>query len=311
MTAFAADPAGRDAQWSFDVPCGMGRWVHLTFRLELAAGINRARLTVCRHNRKGGLDPHDEVTVILRPDIEWRSFHHKTKAFTGPEREWPAAVKARAAGFTFTPQPGETASIETDSGDFHHDPEWLYMIEHAEERERGLDPHGDLFSPGWFSLPLESGGQATVTAGRHDSWTPAADARAASKRNHSNGSPRPVPEILSEALSLFVVRRDSLHTVIAGYPWFLDWGRDTLIALRGMIADGRHGEALSILQEFGRFEERGTLPNIIHGNTVGNRDTSDAPLWFCVAAGDLMAKTGDRLVLNARCGQRSLREVMV
>ncbi|HXK58116.1 MAG TPA: amylo-alpha-1,6-glucosidase, partial [Gammaproteobacteria bacterium] len=117
--------------------------------------------------------------------------------------------------------------------------------------------------------------------------------------------------MLSEALSLFVVRRDNLCTVIAGYPWFLDWGRDTLIALRGMIADGRYDESLAILQEFGRFEERGTLPNIIHGNTVGNRDTSDAPLWFCVAAGDLMEAIGDRKVLDTRCGERKLREVMV
>jgi predicted glycogen debranching enzyme len=112
-------------------------------------------------------------------------------------------------------------------------------------------------------------------------------------------------------LSLYVVRRDALKTVIAGYPWFLDWGRDTLIALRGLIADGRHGDALAILREFGRFEERGTLPNIIHGNTVGNRDTSDAPLWFCVAAGDLMAAAGDREVLEAPCGGRALREVLV
>ena len=108
-----------------------------------------------------------------------------------------------------------------------------------------------------------------------------------------------------------MVRRDALKTVIAGYPWFLDWGRDTLIVLRGLIADGRHDDALEILREFGRFEERGTLPNIIHGNTVGNRDTSDAPLWFCVAAGDLMEAMGDRKVLDVACGSRTLREVLV
>jgi len=121
----------------------------------------------------------------------------------------------------------------------------------------------------------------------------------------------PVPEALSRALPLYVVRRDALRTVIAGYPWFLDWGRDTLIVLRGLIADGRHDESLAILQEFGRFEENGTLPNIIHGQTVGNRDTSDAPLWFCVAAGDLIDATNDRHVLYAPCGNRMLRDVLV
>ena len=76
------------------------------------------------------------------------------------------------------------------------------------------------------------------------------------------------------------MRRDDLKTVIAGYPWFLDWGRDTFIFMRGMIAAGMTGDALRILQAFAAFEENGTLPNIIYGKTAGNRDTTDAPLWF-------------------------------
>ncbi len=288
----------------------MGRWVPLVFRLEMSRGVNRARLVILRHNRQGGLDAHDEVTVIVRPDIEWRSFHHKTKAFLGAEKAWPSAVHASARGFTFKPAQSETCAMETDRGSFHHDPAWTYMVGHAEEAERGLDANSDLFSPGWFEVPLEGAQQAVLTAWRKDAWKEDGDERA------EDGGRRTeklltVPEALSQALSLYVVRRDALRTVIAGYPWFLDWGRDTLIVLRGLIADGRFDESLSILQEFGRFEEDGTLPNIIHGQTVGNRDTSDAPLWFCVAAGDLMAATDDRRVLEAPCGARELREVLV
>ena len=320
LAHFESDPAGRFAEWAFNVPCGMGRWVPLTFRLEIADGVNRARLLVARHNKTGGLDLHDEVTVIVRPDIEWRSFHHKTKAFLGPERAWPAAIQSAPAGFVFTPAPNEALHLEADLGGFHWEPAWTYMVAHAEEKERGLDAHGDLFSPGWFELPLAGKQQAALTAWRQE-------ARAESKPAAPGGSPvphgrdaqaaperaalLPLPEALSQALSLYVVRRDALKTVIAGYPWFLDWGRDTLIALRGLIAAGRRGEALEILREFGRFEEKGTLPNIIHGQTVGNRDTSDAPLWFGVAAGDLMAALGDRAVLDAPCGGRPLREVLV
>jgi predicted glycogen debranching enzyme len=95
------------------------------------------------------------------------------------------------------------------------------------------------------------------------------------------------PDLLSHALSLYIVRRDNLQTIIAGYPWFLDWGRDTLIALRGLIAAGQHDTALDILHEFGRFERNGTLPNMIRGEDDANRETSDAPLWFCVAAGEI------------------------
>ena len=53
--------------------------------------------------------------------------------------------------------------------------------------------------------------------------------------------------------------------MIAGYPWFLDWGRDSLICVRGLIAAGRCGEARGVLQQFARFEDRGTLPNMIRG----------------------------------------------
>ena len=320
LASFEADPGGRFAEWSFKVPCGMGCWMPLTFRLEMAAGVNRVRLVIARHQRQGGLDPHDAVTVIVRPDIEWRSFHQKTKAFLGPERAWPEATRASDAGFTFTPAGGETLSLETDCGRYHHEPNWAYMVAHPEEKERGLDGAGDLFSPGWFELPLEGTQEVVLTAARKDGW--AEDVCSVPVRASPLGEKRltaplqtdallPLPEALSQALSLYVVRRDALRTVIAGYPWFLDWGRDTLIVLRGLIADRRFSESLAILNEFGRFEQRGTLPNMIRGNDDANRDTSDAPLWFCVAAGDLMAATGDETVLNSPCGKRTFREVLV
>jgi predicted glycogen debranching enzyme len=189
------------------------------------------------------------------------------------------------------------------------------MVAHPEESERGLDAVGDLFSPGWFELPLDGKEQAVLTASRRDAWKAedawAAAAGAAESAGQKTDGLMTVPGALSQALSLYVVRRDALNTVIAGYPWFLDWGRDTLIVLRGLIADGRHAQALAILREFGRFEENGTLPNIIHGQTVGNRDTSDAPLWFCVAAGDLVDALGRETVLDAPCGSRRLRDVWI
>jgi predicted glycogen debranching enzyme len=97
---------------------------------------------------------------------------------------------------------------------------------------------------------------------------------------HSFPAAERVDETLRRSLDLFIVRRDELKTVIAGYPWFLDWGRDTFIFMRGMIAAGRIGDSLEILRAFAAFEENGTLPNIIYGKTAGNRDTADAQLWF-------------------------------
>ena len=77
-----------------------------------------------------------------------------------------------------------------------------------------------------------------------------------------------------------------MKTVIAGYPWFLDWGRDTLICARGMISSGLEDEVAEILLAFAKFAKNGTLPNIIHGAEAGNRDTSDAPLWLFTACAD-------------------------
>jgi starch synthase (maltosyl-transferring) len=118
-------------------------------------------------------------------------------------------------------------------------------------------------------------------------------------------------EAMLVALKQFIVSRDNLKTVIAGYPWFLDWGRDTLIVTRGLISAGHVEVSKSILKQFAKFEENGTLPNIIHGENAANRDTSDAPLWFFVACGDLIRQTGSTGFLKESCGTRTIGDVLV
>jgi starch synthase (maltosyl-transferring) len=92
---------------------------------------------------------------------------------------------------------------------------------------------------------------------------------------------------LDRAVRDFVVRRGEGKTVIAGYPWFLDWGRDTFISARGLLAAGMIEEVAQMVTTFARFEKDGTLPNTIHGEDASNRDTSDAPLWFAVVCEEL------------------------
>ena len=301
LHTFRVDSAGRFAEWTFRVPCGFGRWVPVVFTLALAPLCNAARLRVARLKCRetDALSAREDVRVILRPDIEWRSFHQPTKAFAGPETEWPAAVKTGTDGFAFY-----QAAMRVDNGGYHAEPEWTYMVPHEEEAERGLDASGDLFSPGWFEMQLAEGGAASLTAGIFDAKTAWPDTAPAPDT-------LPLVDAVAASLPLYIVKRDALKTVIAGYPWFLDWGRDTLIALRGLIADGQTEDALAILTEFGRFEKDGTLPNIIHGNTVGNYDTSDAPLWFCTVVSDLIDELGAKAVLNhvVRKG-RTLRDVI-
>ena len=313
LESFTADPAGRFATWCFRMPCGMGRLAVFDFRLSLVPGANGARLDVTRVSG-GARDVRDPVRIVFRPDLEWRSFHATTKAQGAVEQAFgkPGAVRAAADGFTFQPYGEDRLVFKAEGGAFHEEPAWTYCVGHPEEAERGQEPCGDLFSPGWFACDFAPGATASISADYLN-----APGRAVAPRPphvpRSSVTPSPatlsIPDALSFSLDLFVVRRDDVKTVIAGYPWFLDWGRDTLIFLRGAIAAGKTDDALKILVAFARFEENGTLPNIIYGETAGNRDTVDAQLWFILAVRDLAAKVGKK-VLRTDCGGRTLADVM-
>ncbi len=296
LESFAADPAGRFGEWTFRVPCGMGRETRIAFALSLARGANAARLLV-RRATAGGRELKEPVRLVLRPDFECRSFHESTKAFAGPE----AAIERRIA---------DEIRLDVAGGDYHAEGQWTYAVAHPDEAERGQEPCGDLFSPGWCALDLSVGGEAALVcaATRCGGDGAAFDFPEPPKTPRAAAS---VPDALREALDLYIAKRDDVKTVIAGYPWFLDWGRDTFIFLRGAIAAGKTDDALAIVEAFARFEENGTLPNIIYGDTAGNRDTTDAQLWFVLAVRDLCGKLGDKEVLDRTVtGGRTIRNVV-
>lgn len=291
LVKFTADPAGRFARWNFRVPCGMGRTTAFTFDLSLEPGANVAQLAVTRTDA-GADDVGDQVRLVFRPDIEWRSFHAKTKAYTGPEEVFPEHCTALPAtdgcqGFVFSPYDG-TFVLSVENGDYHPEPQWTYGVAHPEEEERRQDGSGDLFSPGWISADLKKGARVVL---RGEMNPPQATKKAVAAKKCRDGMAETlsIGAAMRQALDLFIVRRDDLKTVIAGYPWFLDWGRDTFIFMRGMIAAGMIGESVAILRAFAAFEENGTLPNIIYGTTAGNRDTTDAQLWFIRCVSEVLA----------------------
>jgi starch synthase (maltosyl-transferring) len=193
-------------------------------------------------------------------------------------------VLSEAAGFVFTPAPERTLRVTASVGTFHRAPEWVEAIPHPVEATRGMVGAGDAYSPGWFELPLPAGYDAVLLASCEEN--PRSDAMASGSMEAMPAKPAEQPsddrfgEALQQAIRAFVVKRGEGKTVIAGYPWFLDWGRDTLICARGLLAAGMVHEVEQILHTFGRFELEGTLPNTIHGEDASNRETSDAPLWY-------------------------------
>ena len=292
LTRFDADPEGRSARWTFCVPCGMGKVVSLVFEVSLARGYNAARLTVRREKSAAANEVKGKIRLVFRPDLEWRSFHATTKAYAGPETLFRSACTVTGEGVVFHPYEG-AFTLSVVGGAYHHEPAWTYNVAHSEEAARGQAGEGDVFSPGWISADLAAGkevaliGEVTgigpVRGARHLQWGAA---------EYEPTGVLPIETAAWRGMELFIVKRDELKTAIAGYPWFLDWGRDTFIFMRGMIAAGMTADSVAILRAFAAFEEGGTLPNIIYGKTAGNRDTSDAQLFFIRCVRELAEQGG-------------------
>ena len=293
--------------WSFSVVAGQGKTVTIKITLRMSEASDAITLAFERLSGCDYADCLDDslpVTIIVRPDIEDRSVHEVTKAFSGPESSFPKAITQNEDGFIFDQKRGHRLQLTMEHSDFISEPEWQYMVPLPLEQSRGLESHTDLFSPGYFKFELKGNDHRILHSAVNDAELV--------KQPVVRKMPEQLPlePAMRYALRHFVVKRDTRNTVIAGYPWFLDWGRDTLICLRGLIASGLVSESREIIHQFARFEHYGTLPNIIHGNDVSNRDTSDAPLWLFVAVKDFITGTGDREILNMDCGGRTLLAVL-
>ena len=324
LVHFEPGPPGR---WRFVVPAGDGRTVQVALTLDLLPGRNTV---VARFERPEGAPPFGidlpaarRVSVTVRLDLEDRSAHGETQANAGADHHFQTATRtlATGAGFAFEPAPGRHLRVWSDGGSWHPGAEWSLNLPHSVEASRGMTAQGDAWSPGWFELPLARETPVTLTACADPqdpdpaelAGFPESRARAQAQ---AEGTPLLFPVLdsfgprLLTAATAFLARRGPGSTVIAGYPWFQDWGRDTFIAARGLLAAGMTGEVTAMLTTFARFEDRGTLPNMLSADATGDRDTSDAPLWFALAMEEAAAQVGPGLYGQAADDHRSLGEVL-
>ena len=313
--SLASFRAGPPAIWNFVANAGDGRTVEIELRAEMLEDKNATVFHFRRPTEKlahGKQLPADtDVRLTVRVDIEDRNFHSETKRNDGANFHFasnthvlaPRAPRlAPQTGFIFTPAPDRQLRVFADSGEYHPQPEWCENIPHPVEQTRGQTGSGDAYSPGWFEIPLAKGADVSLVL------TAETEEFKSGKRKAESEKAEDTFEIqLEHAAKQFVVRRDEGKTVIAGYPWFLDWGRDSLICARGLLAAGMVDEVRQLLLTFAKFEKDGTLPNTIHGNDVSNRDTSDAPLWFAVVCEDLADKKFFNQPADA---SRTIREVL-
>jgi predicted glycogen debranching enzyme len=287
---------GSPAVWKFVANAGDGRTVEIELRAKMPVGKNATVFQFSRPTEKGAhgkqLPAHADVRLTVRFDIEDRNFHSETKHNGGADFHFSSNTHPldKKIGFEFTPASDRQLRVFASDGKYHPQPEWCENIPHPVEQTRGQVGSGDAYSPGWFELPLPKGAGVTLIATAESGNLSSAEIKVASCKPQAANSQNDFDEQLLYAAKQFVVRRDEGKTVIAGYPWFLDWGRDSLICARGLLAAGMAGEVKQLLLTFAKFEKDGTLPNTIHGDDVSNRDTSDAPLWFAVVCEDLADK---------------------
>ena len=339
--ALASFRAGPPATWQFIANAGDGRTVEIQLTAEMLENRNTTLLQFCRPTSAQALGKQlpdsADVRLTVRVDIEDRGFHSETHHNGGAEHHFASHTKTlpsarQKPGFSFAPATDRHLRVYAGAGEYYPAPEWCLGIPHPVEQSRGQQGSGDAFSPGWFDLPLAKGAVLglVVTADPEDPSSAELE-RAHSRFRRSvvgvpTGSARRPRTLLADGQSLedqwvqaakaFVVRRGTGRTVIAGYPWFLDWGRDTFIAARGLLAAGMVEEVRQIMLTFGCFEDRGTLPNTIFGSDASNRDTSDAPLWFAVVCEELAAVESDARRLPAlyetpvMAGGRTMRDVL-
>jgi predicted glycogen debranching enzyme len=221
-------------------------------------------------------------TLFVRPFIsgrDYHSLHHENPAFN---------FKPEAAGGRVVVRPYDSvpAIVFNSNGGFLAEPDWYRNFAYKEEKARGLDYKEDLAVAGFFSWDL-SRGEAflTISAQGHEPGEAFATIRGREVRRRKR-----IATTLAAAADAYIVRRGAGSTIIAGYPWFTDWGRDTFISMRGLcLAQGRVDKAREILLQWAGSVSEGMLPNRFpDGSEEPEFNSVDASLWYVVAVHDFL-----------------------
>ena len=271
--SFAAEPW---PTWTHRLPGGL----EVTAELFVPRGAAVVALRWRARNAPRGL------RLVVRPFLSGRDAH----ALHHENPVGRADASAGAERVRWQPYQSVPAVVSTFNGSYIHAPAWYRGFQLDEEEARGFDHLEDCLSPGLLGWDL---------AGREAVWLLGAEGLEGAERLLS-GSPVSVfralerterarraafPSRLHRAADAYLVKRGSGETIVAGYPWFTDWGRDTFIALRGIcLAGGRLDAASRILLQWAGAVSEGMLPNrFVDQGDQPEFNSVDASLWYVVA----------------------------
>lgn len=248
------------------------------------------------------IDPghHWHARLQLLPFVSMRDFHGLRRA---DHAHFRAYVGQRSISVDEGPW---TLRLVADAGQFVDQPDWWYGHVYGVESERGQDDTEDLFTPGRLVFETETPATITLWAScdfiEPFDWDTELRRRrdALAAQVHVNQPDLTIQRLVCAAND-FVVDRKSPDgspgtSLIAGYPWFADWGRDTMISLPGLLlATGRFEQTRQVLSVYAKYVSEGMIPNRFDDyDSLPHYNTVDASLWFIHAAYEYLRLTQDR-----------------
>ncbi|MGB5349636.1 MAG: amylo-alpha-1,6-glucosidase, partial [Polyangiales bacterium] len=246
-----------------------------------------------RYTIEGLTEPAD---LRLRPLIRCRPLHALAVAnpFMNGELDIEDGESLRVAMHPYKNVPALITSLHGAPGVFRPDGHWYEGVHYDWERERGYDDAEDLFTPGEFRLELEHDGAFCIRLG-----TTQAASHEPQVLSSVLGSRRSFVQELDDAADAYLVELSGGRTgIIAGYPWFGEWGRDSLIALPGLcLARNEVDKALAILESLADRLVNGLVPNTPQsGDVSANTESIDASLLFIRATALTAKRTRSRRI---------------
>lgn len=239
------------------------------------------------------LEHRPGVALAVRPLLSGRDYHalhHENGECTFDAEV--SHTRVRWQSYASVP-----AVIAHHNGHYQPDPLWYRQFEYEQERVRGFECHEDLASPGlmWFDLSTTEAALVLSAEVPHCSTAPldrAPDALVRSLRAAELQRREQLGDALARAADSYIVRRDDDLSIVAGYPWFADWGRDTFISLRGLcLANGRVSDAAAVLSRWVSVISEGMMPNRFPDDSgLPEYNSVDASLWFVIAAHAFMLR---------------------
>lgn len=264
--------------------------IELTKELMLCWGRN-----VCGIRYTINPGPAGPCELRLQPFVALRDFHALLR--NDPSID----VRAQTSG-CIARRYGNELFMHCEGMNFIEHRDWWYNFTYPVESERGQDDSEDLFTPGHFMVNVESTTTFTFWAGLEPVEKMDWSAQEAMRSENIKGQNAPTltqRRLLRAAGDFIVARRTedgtAGATILAGYPWFSDWGRDTMISLPGLLLSARrHHAAGQVLVLFAKYVSQGMIPNVFDDYSHQPAyNTVDASLWFVHACFEYLKHSKD------------------